>query len=83
MSLILRKKRDGTTIVEGEFPDRHTFPARWVERELGDLVSVTITVKTTQGNKEYDFKGFERIERDDGTDMPNFTGWIAEAVSDG
>lgn len=73
-TLVLRKRADGSRTIEGDAPDAHEFSARWIERELGDLVEVTVTVKTTAGDIEYTLAGFAQVESEDGP-KPNFTGW--------
>lgn len=79
-SLIIRKRRDGTTTIQGDLPVDHVFSARWIERELGDLVDVTITVKADGVEQAYRLEGFEQIDDGEGGTKPNFTGWVATQV---
>jgi hypothetical protein len=77
-SLIIRKRTDGRTIIESEVPEDHTFPARWIARELGELVEVTLTIRTSDGDKRYALEGFG--EPGQGTGEPDedaavYTGW--------
>lgn len=88
-SLQIRKKRDGTVAIQGDLPDEHTFSSRWIARELGGLVTVKLTVHTTDGDEEYDLEGFDYhldadgkpVVDDDGTDRANFTGWRARRTA--
>jgi hypothetical protein len=41
--LRVRKSRDGVK-VEGEAPQRHTFPRQFLVREINDAVRITVTV---------------------------------------
>jgi hypothetical protein len=84
-SLIIRKKRDGSVNIEGEAPDTQTFSARFLQRELGDLVDVRIILHTSDGDMEYQFQGYEPIEgafEDEEKTIPrlNFTGLVCTKV---
>lgn len=74
--LVLRRNAAGEVRIQGAPPDRHVFPASFVERELGAAVDVEVTVQTTDGPVRFRMTGFERL--DDG--RPNITGWICERV---
>lgn len=84
-SLVLRKRRDGSREIVGEAPELHTFSARWIERELGDLVHVAITVRADGGDVIYELEGFEPVLGPDGKQMTdaqglpafNWTGLVA------
>jgi hypothetical protein len=75
--LLLRRNAAGEVRIQGEPPERHVFPAGFVDRELVDgAVDVEVTVKTTAGPVRYRMTGFERL--DDG--RPNLSGWICERI---
>ncbi len=70
--LKLRRAEDGTTRIQGEAPPRHVFPASFLERELGQMVEVTVKVRTDAGDVEYRMDGFDADE----TGRSNLTGWV-------
>lgn len=76
-ALIIRKHVDGTRSFEGELPGEHVFPARWIQREIGDLCEVKITVKTSGGKADYNVTGFLVEQDEDGNEVVNFTGLVA------
>jgi hypothetical protein len=88
-SVTIRKRRDGTVSFEGELPERHTFAARFINRELGDLVDVRVTVRTSDQEATYRLVGFEPhldaegnpLLGDDGEPKLNLSGWVCERVS--
>jgi hypothetical protein len=76
MSLVLRKRTDGTMSVVGDAPDEHTFATSFVQRGLEDgTVRVRLTVETADGPLEYDLAA---IGDPDGT--PNATSWQCAKV---
>jgi hypothetical protein len=76
-SLVIRKKRDGTVVLEGKLPKQHTFSARWLDREIkSGLVDVCITVHTSDGDLDYQMTGYEGSEEG----RLNFTGLEAKQV---
>lgn len=84
MSLVLRKRKDGTVHPMKELPDSHEFSARWIDRAVGSgLVSVRITLHLGDEDKEYEFTGFPVVGEKDGEPVFNFTGWQCEAVEEG
>ncbi|GIJ51317.1 hypothetical protein Val02_82030 [Virgisporangium aliadipatigenens] len=70
--LKLRRAADGSTRIQGEPPERHVFPASFLQRELGQLVEVMVRVRTDAVDVEYRMDEFET--NDDGS--PNLTGWV-------
>jgi hypothetical protein len=86
-ALVVRKRRDGSTTIEGDPPVEHGFSARWIARQIQEgLVTVTIAVNTSDGPVAYELTGFETVEgavEDDGSPRPNFTGWLARRVEGG
>jgi len=64
--LTIRKRRDGTVTIEGGLPDPHVFSARWIAAHLGELVDVTITVHTSDGDVDYRLTGYEQLVGSDG-----------------
>lgn len=66
-SLIIRKRRDGTVVLDGSLPDDHSFPSRFLHREIQTgMVEVEIRVKTTDETLVYQATGFEIAEDADG-----------------
>jgi len=70
-SLSIRKRRDGSVTIDGGLPPVHDFSARWIDRNLGDLVEVTITLLTrdAEGNATpitYQLTGYAPILDRDG-----------------
>lgn len=64
--LQLRRRSDGSISTVGELPESHDFSARWIDRYLGDLVKVTITILTRDVDGEvteipYELTGFQAI----------------------
>jgi hypothetical protein len=57
-SLIIRRRADGRTTIDSDIPDEHGFSARWIARNLGELVSVQITLHTDDGDVEYQLVGY-------------------------
>ena len=76
-SLVIRRRRDGSTTFESDLPPSHEFSARFIEREIETgLVEVTVKVTTDDGEVEYKLDGFAVIEDPEtGEERPNFTGW--------
>ena len=72
----IRKRKDGSVELMTDVPERHTFASRMVQRELeGGLMSVQVTLHTTDADYVYGLESFEVVgERDDGTPVYNFTG---------
>ena len=70
--LTVRKRGDGSVTIEGGLPPVHDFSARWIDRNLGDLVRVTITVLTrdADGNVTeipYQLTGYAPLFNADGS----------------
>jgi hypothetical protein len=90
-SVTIRKRRDGTVTFEGSLPEQHTFAARFINRELGDLVDVQVKVTTSDEVATYRLVGFEPhrdehgepILGDDGEPKLNLSGWVCERVEGG
>jgi hypothetical protein len=88
-SVIIRKRRDGATSFEGALPERNTFAARFINRELGDLVDVQVTVRTSDEVATYRLVGFEQHLDSDGSPLLddagepklNLSGWVCERIS--
>ena len=88
-SMTIRRSADGVVRIQGQPATEHTFSARWLDRHLGDLADVTITINTSTGPTVYRMTGFEPIlnqsgeqayEADGITPRWNFTGLRAELV---
>jgi hypothetical protein len=87
-SLILRKRADGRRTLESDLPDEHTFSARWIQKELGDLARVTVTLVTEDGEVDYVMESYEPIVgplgrqvRDEQGDLRwNWTGLVCRRV---
>jgi len=71
-ALLIRKRRDGSVVVDGGLPDRHVFSARWIARELGHLCRVTVTLTTSEGEQLYELEGFEPLDNGE----PNLTALV-------
>lgn len=89
-SLILRVRADGSRSIQSDIPDRHTFSARWISRELGRLCRVRVALLTEDGEEEYELTAFERVSGPSGESIPdpdepdqpkrNWTGWECRRV---
>lgn len=72
--MVLHKRQDGS--VEGQrMPDQHVLSARFVARNLGEMVEVLVTMKTAEGDKTYRLEGFDPVDPDDKDSDLNFTAW--------
>lgn len=84
-SIVVRKKQNGEVVVEGDLPERHTFGARWIHRELPEgVVEVTVRIKTAEGDVTYTLDGFEEIPHPD-DDTPatiNYGAWVCSQIAD-
>lgn len=77
MSLVLRRRQDGSISVVGDAPDEHTFATSFIQRGLeAGYVHVTLTVDTDDGGMEY---GLTAIGDEDGTQ--NATSWQCTKVA--
>jgi hypothetical protein len=76
MSLVLRRRTDGTVGVVGDAPDTHTFATSFIQRALeAGYVRVTVEVATDDGGTVYEL---DAIGDEDGT--PNATAWQCHKV---
>lgn len=47
-SLVLRKPVGGGLVIEGDPPDEHVFPRKFLDRELNDAVRIRIVIPTEE-----------------------------------
>jgi hypothetical protein len=64
----VRKGRCGLTI-EGEAPQRHSFPVKFLNRELNDAVRVYVSIPTVDGELRYEVTDIQKHE------------WIANRIA--
>lgn len=74
-SLVIRKRADGRTTIDSDVPAEHVFPASFLERELGDVVEVTVRLKTSDGDVEYRLEGFDPLDEANPDAGVNFGAW--------
>lgn len=84
-TLILRRAADGTVRIQGTAPDRHVFPASFINRELdAGAVEVHVTLHTGEGPVVYLMDGFEPYDSSpfdpDRPGKRNLSGWICTRV---
>lgn len=75
MSLHLRRRADGTLSITGEAPDEHEFPMSFLNREIGKLVDVHVTVHTDEGDVVYEVSGFPTATD---AEQPNYSALVAQ-----
>jgi len=77
MSLVLRRREDGSVSVVGDSPDEHTFATSFIQRGIeAGTVHVVLTLDTADGPLEYELAA---IGDADGT--PNATSWQCTRVA--
>lgn len=76
--MVLHRKQDGS-VTGQRMPDQHILSARFIERHLGGLVEVKVTIKTDDGDKTYNLTGFTRVTEGDKDSDFNFTSWELDA----
>lgn len=89
--LQLHVRADGARRLVGEPPSKHTFSARWLQREIGRLAEVRIVVTTDEREVTYRVTGYEPVYEPDGVTQArddsgearwNFTGLEAVMVEE-
>lgn len=86
-AIMLKRGRDGSVSIRGDWPELQTLPVSFIGRELGTgLVGLRLTIGTDGDPVTYEVTGFGVHEGEvdgDGNPKPNYTEWLCKRVESG